>query len=288
MLASGIWGVSKESIGRVLAAGAGGAVIKSISREPREGHPNPAVIQHGDYLINAIGYANQGMEDARMEFSELKKLKRPVIASAIGKTPEDFALVVGHLTEGNDFSAVELPLSCPHTPGYGTLAGQTTPDNTYRITAAVRDVTKLPLFIKLSPNSEGIGEAAKAAQEAGADGITMGNSLGPGMRINIETRRPVMGFGLGGVSGPAIFPVLLRCVSDVYKAVDIPVIGCGGVSSGKDAIEMMMAGAHAVQLGSAIYYHGLEVFGDALQEMRQWMGQNGYSSVKRLIGAVHG
>lgn len=288
MLASGIWGVSKGSIRRIFGAGAGSAVIKSISQEPREGHHNPSIIQEGSYLINAIGYANMGMVDAKKEFSDLKDLGRPVIASVIGKTPEGFAQAAIGLTEGGDFSAIELPLSCPHTPGYGTMAGQSSPDNTYKITAAVKDATSLPVYIKLSPNTPKMGDAAKAAEEAGADAITMGNSLGPGMRISLEARKPIMGFGIGGVTGPAIFPIMVRCVSDVASSVNIPVIGCGGVTEGRDALEMMMAGATAVQIGSAVQFRGIEVFAKVVGEMEGWMRQNGYESIKKIIGAVHG
>jgi len=287
VLASGIMGVSLGSIRRAIEAGAGAAVIKSITKKPRAGHPNPAVIGNDKYLLNAIGYSNPGAEEARKEFSALKELDAPVFASVTGSDAKDFVEAINVLCEGTCFAGLEIPLSCPHTPGFGTMAGQGSPEKTFEIVSAVRAATKLPLFVKLSPNVGALGRVAKAAEEAGADGITMGNSLGPGMRIDPVSKKPVLGFGFGGVTGPAIFPIALRCVYDVYKAVDIPVMGCGGVSSGRDALEMAMAGASAVQVGSAVLYHGPEVFRNIADEIREWLDENNYSSFEEIIGAAH-
>ena len=158
------------------------------------------------------------------------------------------------------FSAIELPLSCPHTPGYGLLAGQGTPLSTNLIVSAVRKVTKLPIFVKLSPNIPGIGDIAKAAEDAGANAITAINTLGPGMIINIEARKPVLSFKVGGVSGNALRPIATRCVYDIYESVKIPIIGVGGISTGRHAIEMIMAGATAVGIGTGIYSRGIDIF----------------------------
>jgi dihydroorotate dehydrogenase (NAD+) catalytic subunit len=286
ILASGLLGTSRFLLSRVIENGAGAVTIKSISFEPREGHKNPTVIAFEGGMMNAVGYSNFGVEGARKEFINLKELKSPVFASVIGSETDDFVEVAGGL-KGLDFSAIEIPLSCPHTPGFGTLAGQDTPEKTFEITKAVVKKTEKPVFVKLSPNTKNIGEVAQAAEKAGASAITAVNTLGPGMIINPEAGKPVLDFKVGGVSGPALKPVAVRCVYDVYESVKIPVIGVGGVLTGKDAIEMLMAGATAVGIGSGIYYRGIDVFRKVCSEMSQWMEKNGYKSPKELVGVAH-
>ena len=287
ILASGILGVSRSLLSEVIKNGAGAATIKSISFEAREGHKNPTVVAFEGGMMNAVGYSNPGASEARKEFAGLKRLGAPVFASVIGQEPEDFAKVVSEL-EGVEFSAIEVPLSCPHTPGFGTLAGQDTPEKTFEITRAVVKRTRLPVFVKLSPITKNIGEVAKAAEKAGASAITAVNTMGPGMIINIDAKRPVLGFRIGGVSGPALKPVAIRCVYDVYESVKIPIIGTGGILTGRDAIEMMMAGAKAVGIGSGIYYRGKDVFKKVCSEMGEWMDKNGYESFDEITGAAHG
>jgi dihydroorotate dehydrogenase (NAD+) catalytic subunit len=286
ILASGILGTSRSLLARIIENGAGAATIKSISLEAREGHKNPTVIAFEGGMMNAVGYSNFGVEGACKEFVNLKDFKAPVFASVIGSETEDFVKVVEGL-KGLDFSAIEIPLSCPHTPGFGTLAGQDTPEKTFEITKAVVKRTKLPVFVKLSPNTKNIGEVAKSAEKAGASAITAVNTLGPGMIINIESRKPVLDFKVGGVSGPALKPVAVRCVYDVYGSVKIPIIGIGGVLNGEDAIEMMMAGATAVGIGSGTYYRGIEIFRKICSEMSEWMEKNGYDKPKEITGVTH-
>jgi dihydroorotate dehydrogenase (NAD+) catalytic subunit len=286
ILASGILGTSKHLLSRVIENGAGAVMIKSISFEAREGHRNPTVIAFEGGMMNAVGYSNFGVGGARKEFVNLKGLGAPVFASVIGTEPEDFVKVVEGLKD-LDFAAIEIPLSCPHTPGFGTLAGQDTPEKTYEITEAVVKNTKLPVFVKLSPNTKNIGEVAKSAEKAGASGITAVNTLGPGMAINLEAKKPVLDFKVGGVSGPALKPVAVRCVYDVYESVKIPIIGVGGVLTGRDAIEMMMAGAKVIGIGSGIYYRGIDIFEKICTEMSEWMGKNGYENLKELMGVAH-
>ena len=286
VLASGVLGTTKALVRRAARAGAGAVTIKSISKEPRGGHANPTILTFEAGMINAVGYSNPGLEHALEEFADLSDVPAPVIASVIGTEPEDFARMAERIS-ALPFAAIELPLSCPHTPGYGTLAGHGTPEATAAITAAVRVVTKKPIFVKVSPNIPGIGELAAAAETAGADAITAVNSLGPGMLINLEAREPMLDFKVGGVSGPALRPVAVRCVYDVYQSVKIPVIGTGGVSTGRHAIEMMMAGATAVGIGSAVYSDGIDVFEKVAREISEWMAANGIERVKDLIGAAH-
>ena len=287
VLASGILGLSKALLSEVISNGAGAVTIKSLSFEAREGHKNPTIVSFDGGMMNAVGYSNFGVAGAKREFAGIRELGAPVFASVIGSEAGDFAKVVSEI-RGMGFSAIEIPLSCPHTPGFGTLAGQDTPEKTFEITKAVVKNTALPVFVKLSPNTKNIGEVAKAAERAGASAITAVNTLGPGMIINIEAKKPVMGFRIGGVSGPALRPVAVRCVYDIYECVKIPLIGTGGITTGRDAIEMMMAGAKAVGVGSGIYYRGLDVFRKVCSEMSEWMMKNGYEKVDELVGVAHG
>lgn len=286
ILASGILGTTKAFLKRVAENGAGAVTIKSVSTEPREGHKNPTVITFEAGMLNAVGYSNPGVDAAVREFSNLQDVNAPVIASVIGTQKGDFVRVVEGLS-GSQFSAIEIPLSCPHTPGFGLLAGQGTPEATFAITSEVRKVTRLPIFVKLSPNIPEICTIAKAAEDAGANAITAVNSMGPGMIINIEAQRPVLSFKVGGVTGDALRPIAVRCVYDLYKAVKIPIVGVGGISTGRHAIEMMMAGASAVGIGTGVYYRGIDVFKKICGEMTQWMEENGLDNMNKIVGVAH-
>jgi dihydroorotate dehydrogenase (NAD+) catalytic subunit len=286
ILASGILGTTNALLRRVVENGAGAVTIKSVSIEPREGHKNPTVITFEGGMLNAVGYSNPGVDAAVIEFASIEDVGAPVIASVIGTQKEDFVQVINRLSKSK-FSAIEIPLSCPHTPGFGMLAGQGTPQATFDITSAVRKVTKLPLFVKISPNIPEICTVAKAAEDAGADAITAVNSMGPGMAINIEAQKPVLSFKVGGVTGDALRPIAIRCVYDIYKAVKIPIIGVGGISTGRHAIEMIMAGASAIGIGTGIYYRGIDVFKKVCEEMTQWMQENGFYSINSIVGVAH-
>lgn len=286
ILASGILGMTKASLKNVINHGAGGVVTKSISYLPRRGHPAPIIVTYEAGMLNAVGYSNPGATFAQEEFTNIKsEMKTPVIASIIGQTPDDFKKVWEKL-ESCGFSAIEIPLSCPHTPGYGTMGGQHTPEMSEKITKTIKAIAKVPVFIKVSPN-ENMVTVAKAAEAAGADGIMAVNTMGPGMIIDLETKTPLLGFGVGGVSGAALRPVAVRCVFDLYKAIKIPIIGCGGVSCGRDLIEMMMAGATAVEIGTAVYYRGISVFQKIVDEAKEWLKQHHYQNFNQIIGIVH-
>ncbi|MFH1234548.1 MAG: dihydroorotate dehydrogenase [Candidatus Diapherotrites archaeon] len=286
ILASGVLGVNKNNLLRAEHGGAGALTIKSISLEPREGHKNPitAVFECG--MLNAVGYSNPGLKEALKEFADISDFKVPLIGSVTAGNAEEFASLAKEF-EKLSFSALELPLSCPHTPGFGLLAGQGTPEATKAITEAVRKETKKPLIVKVSPSIPNIAEIALAAEKAGADAINCGNTLGPGMIIDINSGKPVLHFKVGGMSGPAIRPIIVRCVFDLYQAVKIPIIGLGGVMNGGDAIEMLQAGASAVGVGTAIHYEGSEVFGKISKEMEQWMKKHSYKSIEELVGIAH-
>ena len=287
VLPAGFLGISKKVLERVANSGAGAVTTKSITVKPKKGHDNPILIQATkESFLNAVGYANPGLEAAKKEFGDLKDFPVPVIGSIVGTDANEFAFLAENLNDVG-FKAIEIVLSCPHTPGFGLMAGQGTPESTKDITSAVRKKTKLPLFVKLSPNVMNLGEVAKVAEKAGADGITAVNTLGPGMVIDVKTGKPVLGFKVGGMSGPALKPIAIRCVYDIYKAVKIPIIGMGGITTGKDAIEMMMAGASAVGIGTGIYYRGWDIFKKVCDEMTKFLKSHDYSSLKEVIGVAH-
>jgi len=189
------------------------------------------------------------------------------------------------------FAALEVPLSCPHTPGYGLLAGQGTPEATERITRAVREATDKPIFVKIAPDVPALGEVVLAALEGGADGISAVNTMGPGMVINLEARSAVLDFKVGGVSGPALRPIAVRCVYDALSAMrragrQAPIIGIGGVSTGRHALEMVMAGATAVGIGTGVYQRGVEVFGKVVEELKTECRRLGIGSLSQVRGCV--
>ena len=287
ILPAGFLGISKKILERVAKCGAGAVTTKSITVKPKQGHNNPIFIQATkESFLNAVGYSNPGIEAAKKEFEDLKNFPIPVIGSLVGKDAKEFAYLAENVND-IDFKAIEIVLSCPHTPGFGLMAGQGTPESTKEITSAVRKKTKLPLFVKVSPNVMKLGDVAKAAEKAGADGITAVNTLGPGMVIDVETAKPVLNFKVGGMSGPALKPIAIRCVYDIYEAVKIPIIGVGGITTGKDAIEMMMAGATAVGIGTGIYYRGWDIFKKVCDEMIKFLESHDYSDVKEIIGMAH-
>jgi dihydroorotate dehydrogenase (NAD+) catalytic subunit len=288
ILASGILGISKKMLLSVAKAGAGALTTKSITIKPREGHKNPILIQTTkETFLNAVGYSNPGLEESKKEFENLDHFPVPIIGSLVASNAEEFAYLTENIKKIG-FKAIEIVLSCPHTPGFGLLAGQGTPEATEEITSAVRRKTKLPLFVKVSSNIMCLGDVVKAAEMAGANGITAINTVGPGMAIDVETTKPILDFKVGGMSGPAIRPIAIRCVYDIYESVKIPIIGVGGIITGKDAIEMMMAGATAVGIGTGIYYRDLNIFKKVCDEMREFMKSHGYSNLKEIVGIAHG
>lgn len=285
ILASGILGLHKNMLEKVVAGGAGAVTSKSITLGPKKGHNNPIMVQVEKGFLNAVGYANPGYKATLSEFKTWP-LESPLILSIVAPDTQSFS----HLTSLVDSlpnQALEIVLSCPHTPGLGLLAGHGTPEATFAITQAVRTKTKKILSVKISPSTNGVGEIAKAAEAAGADIINMGNTLGPGMVIDINRHQPVLDFKVGGMSGPVIKPITLRCVYDIYQAVKIPIIATGGITTGTDAIEMFMAGASAVGMGSGIYYRGINIFQKVCQEIKAIMHQQGFKNIKEMKGLAH-
>ncbi len=288
ILASGILGTTRDLLKTASENGAGAVTIKSISEAPREGHPNPTVLAFGPGMINAVGYSNPGIDKAALEFTDLNKVGCPVIGSIIGTCVEEFSRVASKMDE-LEFAALEAPLSCPHTPGYGKLGNQDNPEEVFQIVSAICSSSSKPLFVKLPPaaSSSNLIELALAAKDAGAYGITAVNTIGPGMLIDIDSGRPYLGFRIGGISGPALKPLAVASVYQLFEAVDMPIIGAGGVSSGRDAVEMIMAGATAVGIGTAILSRGLSAFQDIADEMTRTLMARGVTSVSEIRGLAH-
>lgn len=288
ILASGILGTTRDLLKTASQNGAGAVTIKSISEEPREGHPNPTVLAFGPGLINAVGYSNPGIDNAAREFTDLNELGCPVIGSLIGTSVEEFAYVASRMNK-LEFAALEVPLSCPHTPGYGKLGNQDNPEEVFQIVSTICSNTSKPLFVKLPPvaSSGNIVEMALAAKDAGAYGLTASNTIGPGMLIDIDTGKPYLGFRIGGISGPALKPLAIATVYQLFEAVDMPIIGTGGVSSGRDAIEMIMAGATAVGIGTSVVWRGISAFKDIAEEMAEILIARGVTSLAEIRGLAH-
>jgi len=225
--------------------------FKGTTKEPKFGNPTPRIAETPMGMINSVGLQNPGIHAViEHELPELKKIfNKKVIANISGYSVEEYVYNCQLIDKEDQVGIIEVNVSCPNVHGGGMAFG-TDPKNVYEVTKAVKAVTTKPVYIKLSPNVTDIVEIAKAAEAGGADGISMINTL-LGMRIDLKTKKPIIANKMGGFSGPAIFPVALRMVYQVSKAVNIPVIGMGGVSSAEDVIEMMMAGATAVQVGAA-------------------------------------
>jgi len=245
VLAAGVLGTTGSSLARMLSLGAGGVVTKSIGPVPKDGHAGPCLAVLDNGLLNAMGLPNPS-QDFVAELAPLAK--KPVFVSIFGGNPEEFATVAGWFA--GTAAGFELNLSCPHAEGYGAAIGS----DPALVEACTRAVAKtgLPVWVKLTPNVTDITGIGKAAENGGASAIVAINTV-KAMRISTELRRPVLGHGFGGLSGPAVFPVAVRCVYELYEACKIPIIGCGGVSTADNVIEMMMAGASAVEIGSAVY-----------------------------------
>ena len=282
MLAAGILGVTGSSLKHFAEAGAGAVVTKSIGPKPCEGYPNPTITETSCGFLNAMGLPNPGVEEFKREIPIAKEGGVPVIVSIFGASKQEFARV-GVTMEKAGANALELNLSCPHAE-IGTF-GQN-PDLTFAIVENVKKSVNVPVFAKLTPNVTDITAVARRAEEAGADGITCINTL-QAMAIDIETGRPILANRIGGLSGPAIKPVALRCVFEVSKVVRIPVIGCGGIVTWQDAVEFLLAGASAVQIGTAIAYGELGVFRAITEGIEAYLKRRNHGKVEDIVGLSH-
>ena len=259
--------------------------FKGTTRDPRFGNPTPRIAECPNGMINAVGLQNPGVEKVIAE--ELPKLKKcfhkPVMANVSGFSVEDYAYTCAQLDKEEQVGWLEVNVSCPNVHGGGMSFG-TQPEAAAEVTRAVKAVTTKPVIIKLSPNVTDIVSIAKACEDAGADGISLINTL-LGMRINLNTRRPVIANTMGGFSGPAIFPVAVRMVYQVAHAVKIPVVGMGGVSSAEDVIEMMLAGATAVEVGAANLVNPY-ICRDIVRDLPAVMAKYRIENLSEIIGGV--
>lgn len=264
----------------------GSIAVKGTTAQPRFGNPTPRIAECQSALINSVGLQNPGVEAVcAHELPELARLyKKPVIANISGFSVEEYVLCAKAVDKAPNVGIIEVNVSCPNVHGGGMSFGVTA-KGASEVTKAVKAVTKKPVFIKLSPNVTDIAEIAKACEEAGADGVSLINTL-LAMRIDLKSKKPVLANKMGGLSGPAIFPLALRMVYQVYEAVKIPIIGMGGVSCAEDVLEMMLAGASAVQIGAA---NLLDPFAckKIIETLPAAMEKYGVDSLKRIIGEAH-
>jgi dihydroorotate dehydrogenase (NAD+) catalytic subunit len=287
VLASGILGLSQEVMVRVARSGAGAITTKSCSLQPRSGHHNPTVLDWGQGLINAVGLSNPGVEvmveEIRAAKEQLAGLGVPIIASIFAESIYDFGTVARFISEAAP-DLIEVNISCPNVDDHYRQMFAANPYVAAQVTRRVKQNTGIPVLVKLSPNVTDVIEIARAVVAAGADGITAINSVGPGVILDIETCRPVLAHGTGGLSGPGIRPIAVRCVRDICDAVDAPVLAMGGVTTGRDAVEMILVGATAVGIGSAVYYRGIEVFQQVCGEVCEYMERHGHSRLEDFRG----
>ena len=285
MLASGFLDETGGSMARVYQAGAGAVVTKSVGPDPREGYPNPTIVELDAGLLNAVGLPNPGIVEYEHEVKRALKAGAVVIGSVYGKDAEEYASVAAQMASYG-VSAIELNLSCPHAKGLGTEIAQHE-DAVRDFTRAVKDAVSLPVLPKLSPNVQDIATFAVAAEEGGADGIVAINTL-KAMAIAPELKMPFLANRFGGLSGPAIRPIGVRAVYDIYEKVKIPIVGVGGIGSGRDALEYIMAGASAVQVGTSIISKGLGVFNEITKEIASLLEDVGLKSIVEAVGVAHG
>lgn len=285
MLASGILGYATETLERIVEGGAGAVVTKSVGITPREGYANPTIVQTNCGLINAMGLPNPGIDEFVKEIHEAKNtLNAPLIVSVYGFSTEEYAKVAKKaMNAGAD--AVELNVSCPHVKETGSEIGQN-PKILTEVVEKVKAVVDKPVFVKLSPNVTSIAETAEAAVKAGADAITAINTV-KAMAIDTETAMPILSNKIGGLSGPAIKPIAVRCVYEIYEQVKVPIVGCGGITNWRDAVEFLLAGATAVQIGTAVALKGPNIFKAVNQGIDAYLKRNGFRSVEEIVGLSH-
>ena len=282
VLPAGIMDMSFSGLDISARNGAGIVTSKSFTLQPRAGHKGPVVAEFEGGFLNAMGLCNPGIVDGLVEINGFKERSNtPVIVSVFATSVNDFLKLIEYVnTSKGDF--LELNLSCPNVFDEFGIPLASSKNKVFEIVKAVKNVSILPVIAKLSPNVYDIVSIAEAAESAGADAICMINTVGPGMLIDTKMVKPVLFNKFGGLSGPCIKPIALKLIYQTYSAVDIPIIGMGGVKSGEDAIEMMMAGANLVGVGTAVYYRGIGVFNKINKEIINFMKENEYSDLEKI------
>jgi len=279
-LASGVLGVTASTMMRVIESGADAVVTKSIGPLPRKGHPGPILTSSHGGLLNAVGLTNPGIDAFSDEMDLLRKKKVPVVLSIFGNTIDEIS-DIARKGEAMKPHAIELNLSCPHAE-ISQIAHD--PEMTRKYVEAVKNSVDCPVYAKLTPNAADIVAVGKAAEEAGADAVVAINTV-KGMKIDIYQMQPVLGNRVGGLSGPPIFPVAIRCVYDLSQALSIPIIGVGGVATWQDAVEMHLAGASAIQIGTALI-ESLDVFSKIKDGVKKYLKEMKITKISEIIGAA--
>jgi len=280
ILASGILGISLEVFNRIYQAGAGAVVTKSLSKEPWEGYPNPTIfgVKGGGWL-NAVGLSNPGATNFAKMISS--NIDIPIIVSLVGSIENDFEFMIKQF-ENINVLAYELNLSCPHVAKVGLEVGDD-PELVQKIVRKVKSITDVPVIAKVGLGTTNYLDTVDAACKAGIDAITAINTL-RAMAIDVETERPILSNKIGGLSGTPIKPVAVRCVYEISSQYEIPIIGCGGISDWQDAIEFILAGSSAIQIGSAVGDNWIQVFDEINKGMLQYMEKKGFSKIEEMIG----
>ncbi|MCY7865113.1 dihydroorotate dehydrogenase [Bacillus spizizenii] len=280
--ASGCFGFGKEFARFYDLSCLGAIMIKATTKEPRFGNPTPRVAETGAGMLNAIGLQNPGLESVlQNELPWLEQFDTPIIANVAGSQVEDYVEVAEHISKAPNVHALELNISCPNVKTGGIAFG-TNSEMAADLTKAVKEVSEVPVYVKLSPNVANIIEIASAIEEAGADGLTMINTL-IGMRLDLKSGKPILANKTGGLSGPAVKPVAIRMVYEVSQAVNIPIIGMGGVQTAEDALEFLLAGASAVAVGTANFVNPFAC-PDMIEQLPSVLRQYGYQSIEECIG----
>ena len=280
--ASGIMGESVDGLLAIGRSGVSALVTKSYTPSPREPYPMPRVV-HMEYgSLNSVGLANPGINGLREHMRVLRQLGLPIIVSVAGSRPDDFARVAA-VAEEEGAAAVELNLSCPHVEKMGLDIGMD-PELSAEVVRAVASTVRIPVIAKLGV-SDRMLETASSALSAGAKGLTLINTV-RALRLNIYTMRPVLGHGIGGLSGPAIHPIAVRAVYEVYKELRPDIFGAGGIETWEDAVELILAGAKAVQIGSGLVRRGLQVVAEVRRGIEEYMSYMGFKRLDEMVGAA--
>ena len=284
MTASGTFGYGIEFADLVNLEDIGGIIVKGTTLNPREGNDYPRMAETPSGMLNCVGLQNKGVDYfCQHIYPEIKAINTNMIVNVSGSSPDDYAECASRIDALDNIPAIELNISCPNVKQGGMAFGVTT-KGAYEVVKAVREAYHKTLIVKLSPNVTSIIDIAKVVEDAGADAVSLINTL-MGIVIDTERRTPLLSIGTGGLSGPAVKPVAVRCVWQVAKAVRIPVIGLGGIMNAKDAIEFLMAGACAIEIGTANFIDPA-VSVKVAQGINDWLDQHGCKSIKEIIGAA--
>ena len=284
MTASGTFGYGVEFADFVNLEDIGGIIVKGTTLNPREGNDYPRMVETASGMLNCVGLQNKGVDYfCKNIYPQIKDIKTNMIVNVSGSCPEDYAECAARINDLDSIPAIELNISCPNVRQGGMAFGVTT-DGAASVVRAVREAYKKTLIVKLSPNVTSITDIALAVQDAGADAVSLINTL-MGMVIDIEKRKPILSIATGGMSGPAVKPVAVRCVWQVAKAVNIPVVGLGGIMNAHDAIEFLLAGASAIEIGTANFVDPAITLKVA-NGISEWLDNHGCKSVKEIIGQL--